>query len=139
MTSDEQEKMRQGIEKQREDLGVQTAVTVMFHDRVSVWACFDSSPARESSVPSLSDPLTGGSVVPVASSLPRTLNAHDLHEFALHRTPRRATPSIDKFSAEEPVALSALAVFAVSPNKRGTQAAKTETTTMTEQRRCFAA
>ena len=38
------------------------------------------------------------------------------------------------------MALSALTVSAVNPNKRGTQAAKkNETTTVTEQRRCFAA
>lgn len=131
--------MRQGIEKQRETMDGLKVVTVMFHDRTSVSAISESFRAREVSAQSLSAPLTGFSVVAAALSLSRTLNAWELREFARHRTRRRTTPSIIKFPAEEPVALSALAVSSVNPNKRGTQAAKNETTTMTEQRRCRAA
>ncbi|MFP1646685.1 hypothetical protein [Pontitalea aquivivens] len=131
--------MHQSIEKKRETIGGLRVVTVMFRDRRGVRAISDSFRAREIAAQSLSVPLTGFSVVAPASSLPRTLNAYDLTDFARRRTRRRAAPSICKFSAEEPVALSASAVFAVNPNKRGTQAAKNETTTMTEQRRCAAA
>jgi hypothetical protein len=131
--------MRQSIEKQQETMGGQKVVTVMFHDSRQIPAHAEPFRAREVVVPSLSAPLKDFSVVAVSSSLSRNLNANDLHEFTHHRTRRRTSPHIEKFSAEEPMAFSALAVSAVNPNKRGTQAAIYQTTTMTEQRCCAAA
>lgn len=117
-------------------MGGLKVVTVMFHDRNGVLAVSESFRARECTAQSLSATLTGGSVVSAISSLSRTLNAWALREFSRHRTRSRTSPSINKFSAEKPIAFSALAVSAVNPNRRGKQAAKDETTTMTEQRRC---
>lgn len=51
----------------------------------------------------------------------------------------RSLSHTEKFSAEEPMARSALVVLAASLNTRSPQAAATVITTMTEQRRCEAA
>jgi hypothetical protein len=131
--------MRQSIEKQREMMSAQRVVTVMFHGSRVVLAVVESIRAREVAAQSLSVPLTDLSVVAAASSLSRTLSAWELQEFPRHRTRSRTSLSINKFPAEEPVALSALAVSAVNPNKHGLTAVATVTTIMTEQRRCRAA
>jgi hypothetical protein len=131
--------MRQSIEKKRETMSGLRVVTVMFHDRNGVLAISDSFRARKGGAPSLSAALAVVSIVQTASLLPLPLNAAGLAEVARHRTRSRTSLSINKFPAEEPVALSALAVSAVNPNKYGLTAVATVTTIMTEQRRCRAA
>ena len=140
MTSEEQEKMQQSIEKQQKTKSTQNSVTVMFHDRNGFLAVIDSFRAGSNAASSLSDDLMVG--VPDVSPVPplsSSVKVRPSRARSRHRTRRRTWPHIEKFSAEGPVALSALAVLAVNPNKRGTQADATVTTTMTEQRRCAAA
>ena len=132
--------MRQGIEKQRETKLPEVAVTVIFHDRKHVSADNDSFRARESAAPSLprelaviSDDVSDYSAQPGPMIL-----VPEFHP-SRDRTRRRSLSSTEKFSAEEPMARSALAVLAACPNTRSTQVAATVITPMTEQRRCAAA
>jgi len=111
VTGEEQEKMRQSIEKQRETKSAQNSVTVMFHDRRAFLVVADSFRARASAAPSLSDALTvGGPVVFPDPSLPSNLKV------SAFRAHSRA-----------------------SPNSLSQTAAANPTITITEQRRCAAA
>jgi hypothetical protein len=131
--------MHQSIEKEREENSGHRGIAAMFYGSSAVWAAFSSFSALETAAPSSSAALTDRSVFAAASAPPRTLDACYLNAFARHRTRRRHMTSNDKFSAGKLMAISAFAASAVNRNKRGTQAAKTETITMTEQRRCLAA
>jgi len=136
----EQEEMRQSIEKQQETKSAQNSVTVMFHDRKVFLGVSDSFRARGNAAPSLSDALAGDLFVsPAAPSLPLPLNELLPRQRLLRRTRRRASPYIEKFSAEVPKTCSAWFIFGTSPNSRSQNAAATVITTMTEQRRCAAA
>ena len=132
--------MRQSIEKQQETMSSELAVTVMFHDGQLVFGGNESFLARENAAPSLSCALTGDLfVVPEAPSFSAHINVGISGALSRHRTRRRTSHYIEKFTAEVPMARSALVVSATIPNKRSTQAAATVITTMTEQRRCAAA
>ena len=140
VTREEQGKMRQSIEKQQETKSTQNSVTVMFHDRNGFLAVSDSFRAGSNAARSLSDALAVG--VPVVfpdPSLPSNLKVSAFKAHSRHRTRRRTSPHIEKFSAEVPNARSVCFVFGASPNSRSQNAAATTTTTMTEQRRCAAA
>ena len=140
MTKEEQEKMRQGIEKQRETKLPEVVVTVMFHDGELVLGGNGSFLAREDAAPSLSCALTGDLyVTSEAPSFSALLSVGISRDLSRHRTRRRTSKYIEKFSAEKPMARSALAVLAANPNTRSPKAAATVITTMTEQRRCAAA
>jgi hypothetical protein len=140
VTTEEQEKMRQIIDKKQETKSAQNSVTVMFHDRKVFLGVSDSFRARGNAAPSLSDALAGDLFVsPAAPSLPLPLNERFPRQRLFRRTRRRTTPHIEKFFAEVPNALSAWFVFGASPNSRSQNAAATITTIMTEQRRCAAA
>jgi len=123
VTDEEQEKMRQGIEKKQEATSARNSVAVMFHDSRALWGVSDSFCAR------------GNAVLSLLSLLKVSISgAH-----SSHRTRRRASPYIEKFYAEVPDARSAWFVFGASPNSCSQTAAATTITTMTEQRRCAAA
>jgi hypothetical protein len=140
VTREEQEKMRQSIEKKQETKSAQNSVTVMFHDRKVFLGVSGSFRARASAAPSLSDALAGDLFVsPAAPSLPLPLNERLPRQRLLRRTRRPTSPHIEKFSAEVPNARSAWFVFGASPNSRSQTAAATTITIMTEQRRCAAA
>lgn len=140
MTREEQEKMRQSIEKEQENKSTPNSVTVMFHDRQALLGACDSFFARVGAARLLSDTLTGDLFIPAtASPLPSHLKVSASRAHARHRTRRRSLPHIEKYYAEGPIAHSALAVLAVNPNSRSQIAAATIITTMTEQRRCAAA
>jgi hypothetical protein len=128
VTTKEQEKMRQSIEKEQETKSTPNSVTVMFHGRTALFGAFDSFLARDHAAPSLSETLTGDVLMPVAApSLSALLKVSAFEAHARRRTRRRSFQNTEKFSAEGPIARSALAVLA------------THTTIMTEQRRCAAA
>ena len=132
--------MRQSIEKQQETKSSEVPVTVMFHDGRRVLGGNESFRAREIAAPSLSGLLAVHSgVVPYASSLSGVLTLVPQPHPSRARTRSRSLSQTEKFSAEEPMARSALAVFAANPNTRSTQAAAIVITPMTEQRRCAAA
>ena len=139
VTVREQEKMRQSIENKRETKPSELAVTVMFHDREHILGGNQSFRARENAAPSLPDSLAVVSCfVSGASPQLGPLTFAQLYP-SRDRTRRRSLPHTEKFSAEEPIARSALAVLAACPNTRSTQAVATVITPMTEQRRCVAA
>lgn len=131
--------MRQSIEKKREMKSSESAVTVMFHDRRRGLGGVEAFRARENAAPSLSEFLAVVSdAVSDASFQPGLLTlAHQTP--SPDRTRSRSLPHTEKFSAEEPMACSALAVLAVDSNTRGAQVAATVITKLTEQRRCEAA
>jgi len=132
--------MQQSIEKQQETKSTQNSVTVMFHDRKALLAVSESFRARVKAALSLSDALTVG--VPVVfpvPSLPSNLKVSAFRAHSRHRTRRRTSPHIEKFSAEVSKARSAWFVFGASPNSRSQTVVATVITTMTEQRRCAAA
>jgi hypothetical protein len=139
VTREEQEKMRQSIEKQQETKSTQNSVTVMFHDRTAFLGVIDSFRALKQMARSLSASLTDCFVLPAAPSLSRPLNGALRADFARHQTRRRTSPHIEKFFAEMPTACSAWLVFRANPNTRGRSAAVFTITPMTEQRRCKAA
>ena len=131
--------MRQSIEKQRETKSPEVAVTVMLHDRKHVLGDNEPFRAPENAAPSLPDSLAVVSCfVSGASPQLGPLTFAQLYP-SRDRTRRRSLPHTEKLSAEKPMARSALVVLAANPNRRGPQAAATEITTMTEQRRCVAA
>jgi hypothetical protein len=132
--------MLQGIEKKRETKPLQVLDIVMLHGRKSVLGSNGSLRAREDAAPSLSGLLAGISHFDsdVSSQSAFLTLMSQLHP-SRDRTRSRSLSHTEKFSAEEPMARSALAVSAASPNTRSPQAAATVTTTMTEQRRCAAA
>lgn len=131
--------MLESIEKQRESKPSKAVVTVMFHDRTGVLGGNDSPCAREDAAPSLSkllalvfDALSDALSQPGSLTFAQQTRSRD-------RTRSRSLSRTKKFSAEGPMARSALPVLAANPNTRSTQAAATVITTMTEQRRCVAA
>ena len=92
--------------------------------------------ARENAASSLSVLLEVIFVVVSDASLqPRFLTLLPQIHPARDRTRSRSLSHTEKFSAEEPMARSALAVSAASPNTRSPQAATTVITTITEQLR----
>lgn len=128
--------MRQGIEKKREPKSPKAEFTVMFHDSQSVLGRFEAVRARECAAPSRPLPLVVISdAVSDASSQPRLLPL-SYQTPSPDRTRSRSLSHTEKFSAEEPMAPSAFAVFPANPNTRSVKAASTVFTTMTEQRRC---
>jgi hypothetical protein len=132
--------MQQSIENIMESRRAEMNVTAMFHGRTACFGSFYSFCARDHALPSLSAAVTGEALIPPAAPLlTLCLKVAIPIAHSRHRTRRRSLPHIEKFSAEEPVALSALAVSAVNPNKHGLTAVATVTTIMTEQRRCRAA
>jgi hypothetical protein len=140
VTGEEQEMMRQGIEKKQETKSTQNSVTVMFHDRKDFLGVSDSFRARGNAASSLSDALTVGfPVVSPVPSLPSNLKVSAFRAHSRHRTRRRTSPHIEKFSAEVLNTRSAWFVFGASPNSLSQTAAANPTITITEQRRCAAA
>ena len=140
VTVREQEKMRQSIEKQQETKSAPNSITAMFHDRNGFLSLSDSFRARGSAVSSLSGALTGDLFAsPEVASLPSPLKVSASKAHSRHRTRRRTSPHIEKFSAEVPNARSAWLVFGANPNSRSQTAAAIAITTVTEQRRCAAA
>ena len=140
VTREEQEKMQQSIEKQQETKLTQSFFTVTFRDRKAFLAVNYSFRARGNAASSMSDPLTGDLFALVAvPSLSSPLKVSASRAHSRHRMRRRTSPHIETFSAEEPMARSALVVLAAIPNTRSTQAVATVITSMTEQRRCAAA
>jgi len=140
VTVREQEKMRQSIDKKREKRASEVNVTVMFHNRSFILGACDWFFARASGAVSLSASLTG---VSACCFRPASFSA-SLAEVA-NRPEKRRSRTIsslshsEKFSAEAPMARSALVVLAATPHKRSPQGAASATTIMTEQRRCAAA
>jgi hypothetical protein len=131
--------MRQSIEKQQETKPTRNSVTVMFHDRNEFLGVIDSFHVRGGAAPALSDALTVD--VPVVSpvpSLPSLLKVSAFRAYSRHRTRRRASPRIEKFSAEVLRMRSAWFVFRANPNSRSQAAVAIANTTMTEQHRCAA-
>lgn len=119
MMGEEQGKMQQSIGKKLETKSTQKSVTVMFYDRKAFLAVTDLFRGRENAAPSLSDAMTvGDPVVSPVPSLSRSLKVSDSRAHSRHRTRRRASPHIEKFSVGVPHARSALAVLAASPNSR---------------------
>jgi len=128
--------MRQRIEKQQETKPSETAVTVMFHGRTWVLVGHELLLASANAGASLSGEL--------AVIRHRCFDASSPSGFVNASPERRRarSPSLshtEKFSAEKPLACSALVGLAATPNTRGPQAVATVTTTMTEQRCCAAA
>ena len=128
--------MRQSIEKQQETKQSEVSVTVMFYGRRLSSGENVMFRARESAIASLSGKL--------AVIRHRCFDALSPSGFVNASPERRRarSPSLshtEKFSAEKPLACSALAGLAASPNTRGPQAVATVTTKMTEQRCCAAA
>jgi len=140
VTTEEQEKMRQSIEKKQETKAAPNSVTGMFHCSKGFFGASDSFLARVHAALSLSETLTGDVFVPAAApSLLAHLKVPIPRAHPRRRTRRRTMPSINKFYAEGPIARSALAVLAANPNPRSQVAAATPITIMIEQRRCAAA
>ena len=128
--------MRQSIEKQRETKSPEVAVTVMFRDRTLVFGGYETFRARETAAPSLSGELAVTCNHFFDASLPSGFESAPPER---RRARSRSLSQTEKFSAEKPLACSALAGLAASLNTRSPQAVATETTTMTEQRCCAAA
>ena len=140
VTSKEQEKMRQSIEKHRKTKLSEAAVTAMFHDRRRVLAGCGLSRARDNGAQSLSESLTMSSnVFSYVKSLSALLKLPTKYDPSRNRTRCRSLSNTEKFPAEGPMARFALAVLAAYVNSRSLQAVATLITPMTEQRRCFAA
>lgn len=131
--------MLQSIEKKREMKSSESAVTVMFNDRRRVLGGVEAFRARENAAPSLSELLAVVSVF-VSDASPRSGLWPLVREIPSRvRTRSRSLSDTEIFSAEEPLARSALAVLPVDPNTRGAQVAAPVITKLTEQRRCEAA
>lgn len=128
--------MRQATEIKQETRQINSSVTVMLHGRRCVLAGYELFRARASAVASLSGELA---VIHHrffdASSPSGFVNASPER----HRARSPSLSRTEKFSAEKPLACSALASLAANPNKRSPQAVAIVITTMTEQRRCAAA
>lgn len=130
VTEKEQEKMRQGIEKEQETKSTPNSVTVMFHGSTSFFGVYDLFLARDPAAPSLSETLTGDLIPAAAPSLPANLKSASPPQRLRVRLRRRSSQNIEKFSAEGLIAHSALAVLAANLNKRSQTAAATPKTTM---------
>ena len=132
--------MRQSIEKQEETNSSEVHITVMFHGRRYALGDNESFRERENAAPSLSWPLAVvACFVSDASPQRGRLTLFPQLQPSRDLTRSRSLSQTEKFSAEVPMARSALVVLATIPNTRGSQAAATAITTMTEQRRCAAA
>lgn len=130
--------MRQGIEKKREAKSPKAEVTVMFHDRMHVLSGGNSFFARGNAASSLPSALA---VIPCgvsdASLQPKVLQL-SYQTPSPDRTRSRSMPSAEKFSAEEPMACSALAVLMANPNTLGAKAAENPIKKLIERRCCAA-
>ena len=131
--------MRLSIGKKREAKSFKAAVTVMYHDSICVLGGCNPSCARYNAAPPLSGLLAVISDFVADASPQSGLLPLPQRHSSRDRTRSRSLSHTEKFSAEEPMARSALAVSAASPNRRSPQAVATEITTKTEQRRCAAA
>lgn len=149
--------MLQSIEKQQKKRKSPNTVTVMFHDRKVICGDFDSFFSRARARGSLSGSLAATQfwgVDGLSLSLPLKVCLKNRHIRPLarleslpgwvkvmpntHRADRPSLSRTEEFSAERPMARSALAVLAANPNTRSPQAGATPTKTLTEQR-CWAA
>lgn len=140
VTVREQEKMRKSIEKQQETKPSEVLVTVMFHGRRYALGDNESFRARENAAPSLSWPLAVlACFVSDASPQRGRLTLFPQLQPSRDLTRSRSLSQTEKFSAEVPMARSALVVLAAPLHTRSSQAAATANITMTEQRRCAAA
>lgn len=130
--------MRHRVESKREKRHSKCTFTVMLHGRVVVSGGFLSFWVSKSAVMSLSAQLA---IWPDVTSY--TLTQSGLLSL-LQQTPspdqtrRRPLSQIEKFSAEEPVACSALAALAASPNTGISKSGATPTKTLMEQNCCAA-
>lgn len=132
--------MRQHIEKNRETKLVEASVTVMFRGSQFVLGHVESLRTFEIAAPSLSDLLAVQvAFVPGASSLSpdlRSPNARSILVSPNAKASANADRKVFRGGANGSLRFGRLGGH---PNTRGTQAASTVTTPMTEQRRCAAA
>lgn len=130
--------MRQRIRNQRETKPSEHAATAVFHGGGFLGGR-ELFRARPIVVLPLTYVLQMSFSASAKLSLVSAVSAFVRIGFLPHRRRVRPLSDAKTFRADGPTVCSALALAATNFNKRGSQAVVTVTTTLTEQRRCFAA